>query len=167
MNTGLAKVFRSNQDLRKICAARERESRRRPSTNLRVDRHSCLSVRPSASADDDPIPAKKRGGRAAFPLARARGVRWSRIAVPGIHTRYPGKCSLRGSPGAKGGQNEILSYKYFLKNWPVYDRSDFAICSGVPVATTCPPASPPSGPRSMMKSAHFTTCMLCSMTTSE
>src|SRR5262249_12973191 len=49
---------------------------------------------------------------------------------------------------------------------PVYDTSAWdASCSGVPAATTRPPASPPSGPRSTMWSAVFTTSRLCSMTT--
>jgi len=35
--------------------------------------------------------------------------------------------------------------------------------SGVPSATTRPPPSPPSGPRSMTQSAVFTTSRLCSI----
>ena len=31
----------------------------------------------------------------------------------------------------------------------------FATCSGVPSATTCPPPSPPSGPRSTIQSADL------------
>ena len=38
--------------------------------------------------------------------------------------------------------------RYFLRYSPVYDFSHSAICSGVPQATTVPPPSPPSGPRS-------------------
>ena len=37
--------------------------------------------------------------------------------------------------------------------------------SGGPAATTSPPASPPSGPRSMIQSAVLITSRLCSMTT--
>ena len=40
-----------------------------------------------------------------------------------------------------------------------------ATCSGVPVATTLPPSSPPSGPKSMMWSATLITSKLCSITT--
>ena len=39
--------------------------------------------------------------------------------------------------------------KCFRKNLPVCDDLHFAIASGVPVATTSPPAWPPSGPRSI------------------
>ena len=35
--------------------------------------------------------------------------------------------------------------------------------SGVPVATTVPPRSPPSGPKSMSQSQHFMTSKLCSI----
>jgi hypothetical protein len=37
-----------------------------------------------------------------------------------------------------------------LRNFPVNDPLARAICSGVPFATTSPPSSPPSGPRSRM-----------------
>src|SRR5262245_36079059 len=40
---------------------------------------------------------------------------------------------------------------------PVYDFFDRATCSGVPVAITRPPLTPPSGPRSMIQSAVFMT----------
>src|SRR3989304_4857540 len=36
-----------------------------------------------------------------------------------------------------------------LSNLPVYDLSTLASSSGMPYATTSPPPSPPSGPRSM------------------
>jgi len=36
--------------------------------------------------------------------------------------------------------------------------------SGVPMPTTSPPPSPPSGPMSMIQSAVLTTSRLCSMT---
>ena len=47
--------------------------------------------------------------------------------------------------------------------WPVYDFLTRATCSGVPCATMRPPASPPSGPRSMIQSACLMTSILCSM----
>ena len=37
-----------------------------------------------------------------------------------------------------------------LRYWPVYDCGQAATSSGVPQATTVPPRSPPSGPRSMI-----------------
>src|SRR5687768_1292473 len=40
---------------------------------------------------------------------------------------------------------------------PVWECSTRATCSGVPAATTRPPPSPPSGPRSITQSADFTT----------
>ena len=48
--------------------------------------------------------------------------------------------------------------------WPVYDVLTSATCSGVPAATTVPPRSPPSGPRSMIQSAVLITSRLCSIT---
>ena len=48
---------------------------------------------------------------------------------------------------------------------PVEDSATPATVSGVPSAMTRPPASPPSGPRSMIQSAVLITSMLCSMTT--
>ncbi len=39
--------------------------------------------------------------------------------------------------------------KIGLRYFPVYDFFTLATCSGVPVAITCPPPSPPSGPRSI------------------
>src|SRR5881296_1600719 len=52
------------------------------------------------------------------------------------------------------------------RNWPVYERwAERASSSGVPVATTRPPSSPPSGPRSMIQSAVLITSRLCSMMT--
>ena len=63
------------------------------------------------------------------------------------HARYPRSRSVR-------------------RNWPVYERVAWrAISSGVPVATTRPPSSPPSGPRSMIQSAVLITSRLCSMIT--
>ena len=44
------------------------------------------------------------------------------------------------------------------------NSSTSATCSGVPVAITSPPASPPSGPRSMIQSACLITSRLCSIT---
>lgn len=50
-----------------------------------------------------------------------------------------------------------------LKNLPV-QVSVFATSSGLPIATTSPPLFPPSGPRSIIQSAHFIKSRLCSMT---
>jgi len=45
--------------------------------------------------------------------------------------------------------------KYASDISPVAEAGFFATCSGVPYATTVPPLSPPSGPRSMIQSAHL------------
>src|SRR5207244_12992281 len=50
---------------------------------------------------------------------------------------------------------------------PVMLSGFAAISSGVPTATTSPPPSPPSGPRSMTWSAASMSCRLCSMTSTE
>ena len=49
---------------------------------------------------------------------------------------------------------------------PVWLVRLFAIAAGGPSATTLPPMSPPSGPRSITQSAHLITSRLCSITTS-
>ncbi len=41
-------------------------------------------------------------------------------------------------------------YKYFLTYCPVYDFLFLTTSSGVPLAITVPPLSPPSGPMSMI-----------------
>ena len=48
---------------------------------------------------------------------------------------------------------------------PVWLSGAAAMAPGGPMATTRPPASPPSGPRSMTQSAEAITSRLCSMTT--
>ncbi len=45
----------------------------------------------------------------------------------------------------RNNQRANTPFKYF----PVNDAFTFATSSGVPCATTCPPLSPPSGPRSI------------------
>jgi hypothetical protein len=47
----------------------------------------------------------------------------------------------------------------------VWEPATPATCSGVPWATSRPPASPPSGPRSTTQSAALITSRLCSITT--
>ena len=48
-----------------------------------------------------------------------------------------------------------------------YDYAHGRISSGVPAATSLPPSSPASGPRSMTQSADLMTSRLCSMTRTE
>ena len=55
-----------------------------------------------------------------------------------------------------------FSYKRYL---PVTELGIAATCSGVPWATTRPPPTPPSGPRSTSQSALAITSRLCSITT--
>lgn len=59
----------------------------------------------------------------------------------------------------QSSQNRALSsrrcgvfylFKSFLRYCPVYDSLTSATCLGVPAATTEPPLSPPSGPRSII-----------------
>jgi len=52
-----------------------------------------------------------------------------------------------------------------LRYRPVIDRGLAATSSGVPTATSSPPPSPPSGPRSMTQSEASMSCRLCSMMT--
>lgn len=60
---------------------------------------------------------------------------------------------------------EIEPRTFSFNNCPVYDSSTSATCSGVPSATISPPASPPSGPRSMIQSATLRMSGWCSMMT--
>jgi len=46
---------------------------------------------------------------------------------------------------------------------PVYDFLFFLISDIDPLATTCPPFSPPSGPKSIIQSAFLITSKLCSI----
>ena len=50
------------------------------------------------------------------------------------------------------GSSELKSenFKYFFKKIPVCDSGFLVICSGVPTAIILPPASPPSGPKSII-----------------
>jgi hypothetical protein len=48
---------------------------------------------------------------------------------------------------------------------PVGEAATFATCSGLPSATICPPAAPPSGPKSIIQSALWIKLRLCSTTT--
>ncbi len=45
---------------------------------------------------------------------------------------------------------DVQFFKYFFKYCPVYEALTLATCSGVPLAIIRPPASPPSGPRSII-----------------
>src|SRR5262245_60949098 len=50
-----------------------------------------------------------------------------------------------------------------LRYVPVNEAGLLATCSGVPLATTYPPAFPPSGPRSIIQSPDLITSRLCSI----
>src|SRR6185369_11774872 len=84
-------------------------------------------------------------------------------AVEGLHRRR------RRPDGADDLRpTRAHAFNTAFRNWPVYERSaSWATASGVPAATTCPPASPPSGPRSITQSAVLMTSRLCSMITTE
>src|SRR5437879_13670617 len=58
----------------------------------------------------------------------------------------------------------LFPFSRGLSTCPVCERRTAATSSGVPVATTRPPCAPPSGPRSIMKSALLITSRLCSIT---
>ncbi|MCK7519430.1 MAG: hypothetical protein MZV64_17710 [Ignavibacteriales bacterium] len=49
----------------------------------------------------------------------------------------------------------------------MYEPLTFITCSGVPSASSSPPPSPPSGPRSMTQSAILMMSRLCSMISTE
>jgi len=83
-------------------------------------------------------------------------VTWSRIAFGGGWDS-----ELDFSLSALNPQEGRTAERYL----PVWDALARATSSGVPCATICPPASPPSGPRSMIQSAVLITSRLCSMTT--
>ena len=60
-----------------------------------------------------------------------------------------------------------IAARYAASARPVCEVGCRSNCSGVPQATTLPPASPPSGPRSTIHSAARMTSRLCSITTNE
>src|SRR5580693_3201335 len=60
-----------------------------------------------------------------------------------------------------------LPFRTRARKRPVCDCAFRTTCSGVPVAITFPPWSPPSGPRSMSQSADLITSRLCSITRSD
>src|SRR5262249_19712681 len=95
-------------------------------------------------------PAGRAGGRGEGLTARelhdcgrSRAFTPSRVAGSARYAltrvRYAAATARRSRSGAR--------------NCPVYDPGTRATSSGVPVATTSPPASPPSGPRSTTQSA--------------
>src|SRR6266446_4079897 len=57
-----------------------------------------------------------------------------------------------------------VPYRIGARYCPVKLREHLAISSGVPCTTISPPASPPSGPKSIIQSAVLMTSRLCSMT---
>src|SRR6267143_1515953 len=74
-----------------------------------------------------------------------------------------------GTPGsaARGTGGLANAASYSRRALPVCELACFATSAGVPVHTIAPPASPPSGPRSINQSAARITSRLCSITTSE
>ena len=72
----------------------------------------------------------------------------------------------RGTCSAPRGQSRGgHAVNSSARNLPVCDALHAATSSGVPQATTSPPAWPPSGPRSMTWSAVLITSRWCSITT--
>ena len=80
--------------------------------------------------------------------------------VEDIYRPYKQKKKTRASVAIANGLQPLADT---FMSFPRY--FNFATSSGVPVATMFPPLSPPSGPRSITWSAHFTTSRLCSMMT--
>src|SRR5229473_1670136 len=74
-----------------------------------------------------------------------------------------------GTPGSatRRAAGFANAASYSRSALPVCEFGCFATSAGVPVQTTAPPASPPSGPRSINQSAARITSRLCSITTSE
>ena len=70
-------------------------------------------------------------------------------------------------PAAAKSAAWFAGRKHRASHCPVCDSGAAAICSGVPAATIPPPRRPPSGPRSMIQSAAFSTSRLCSITSSD
>src|SRR5262249_6265337 len=80
------------------------------------------------------------------------------------HRRHAGTLRLRrgGAAGCLGSRP--AASRMGRRCCPVYELGSWATCSGVPSATSRPPRSPPSGPRSISQSAVFSTSRLCSIT---
>src|SRR5262252_1601390 len=77
---------------------------------------------------------------------------------------HAGTLSLRLDGAAGSLASRPAASSIGRRYWPVYDAGSRATCSGVPSATSCPPRSPPSGPRSISQSAVLSTSRLCSIT---
>ena len=77
------------------------------------------------------------------------------------HVNPTGKFVIGGPHGDTG----LTGRKIIVDTYGGKGAHGGGAFSGVPVATMFPPLSPPSGPRSITWSAHFTTSRLCSMMT--
>src|SRR5204862_1664291 len=74
---------------------------------------------------------------------------------------------LRVAGGVFDDEDAEDAARHYVRSrryWPVTDAATRATLSGVPWATTRPPASPAPGPKSMIQSARFTTSRWCSIT---
>ena len=115
---------------------------------------SCVSHPRSRS---DRLPAS--GGALGGVVRIASG---SMVCLAPCGARLPCSAVHLASAAARLARN----VQHRARRWsPVCECSHAATVSGVPATTTCPPRSPPSGPRSTIQSAVFTTSRLCSMTT--
>src|SRR5439155_11991650 len=86
----------------------------------------------------------------------------------GFHDRLHGsRQGTRGSRwrGRGNGGGGIHGSSTSRRASPVCDPRARLTASGVPAATTVPPWSPPSGPRSISQSALLITSRWCSITT--
>ena len=136
-----------------------RQDRGRLVRHLRGVRRRDLDQAPRSAPRDDALHPLQRG-----PGAHGKGLRLSASGAlrRALAPLRPVRSGLRGVlAGARCGAIEHRAQVV-----AGVERFDSArLASGVPSATSSPPRSPPSGPRSMTQSAHATTSRLCSMTT--
>ena len=91
---------------------------------------------------------------------------WERFArVVADSDPYDHLLSIHNGTRLFNHTHPLLTHASIQNGSAVADFGSRATSSGAPVAITFPPDVPPSGPRSMTQSAHFTTSRLCSMTT--
>ena len=94
-------------------------------------------------AREEPAPGRHFHLQAELPAAQ----QLFKAIRSALFRKSVGERALRHEHGVRKGA--LLRHdSIFLKNWPVYERSQAATSSGEPVHTMVPPPSPPSGPRS-------------------
>src|ERR1051325_6432701 len=128
--------------------------------------------------DEREVRAQKRAGGKFHQGPRRQQPRGRNVAETCEHRLVQARANAlvpragRGAEESFAGEDFLVgvahrSLSTLCRNRPVCERKSRATVSGVPSATMLPPASPPSGPRSITQSASAMRSRLCSMTITE